>query len=139
MSSPFPKTRGIPLRTAQLTSSLYALDLGHLERGPSHTFSHPRLRCDTFYIKVAVKDDLIATGSSDAAVLLTSSNPTDWRKGAVALRGGHSKEVSDVSFSFGGDEVCSISDDMSARVWRNGTGVLGNAGEKGCGCGWAEI
>ena len=86
-----------------------------------------------------MKDDLIAMGSSDAAVLLTSSDPADWRKGAVVLRGGHSKEVSDVSFSFDGEEVCSISDDMSARVWRNGAGVLRDEREKGCGYGWAEI
>jgi len=48
--------------------------------------------------------------------------------------------VSDVSFSFGGgEEVCSISDDMVARVWRDGTGVVRDEGEKGCGYGWAEI
>lgn len=78
-------------------------------------------------------------GSSDSAVILASSDPTDWPRGAVVLRGGHAKEVSDVSFSFGGEEVCSISDDMVARVWRNGAGVLRDEGEKGCGYGWAEI
>lgn len=58
----------------------------------------------------------------------------------MVLRGGHSREVSDVSFSFGGgEEVCSISDDMVARVWRDGTGVVRNEGERDCGYGWAEI
>ncbi len=77
-------------------------------------------------------------GSSDVVVLLTSSNPSNWTKGAVVLRGGHSREVSDVSFTFEGEEVCSIGDDMVARVWRNGTGLLRDEGEKGCGYGWAE-
>ena len=52
--------------------------------------------------------------------------------------GGHTREVSDVSFTFCGGEVCSIGDDMIARVWRDGTGVLKDEGEKGCGFGWAE-
>ena len=56
----------------------------------------------------------------------------------MILRGGHSREVSDVSFTFEGDELCSIGDDMVARVWRNGTGLLRDEGEKGCGYGWAE-
>jgi WD40 repeat protein len=114
--------------------------------GPQHIFSHSRLRCDTFWIKLAIKNDLLAMGSSDAVVLLTSSDPRNWKKGpgAVVLKGGHSREVSDVSFSFEGGEVCSIGDDMIARVWRDGTRFLakeeGNDGEEtGCGWGWTEI
>lgn len=80
----------------------------------------------------------MATGSSDAVVLLMSSDPSHWSKGAVVLGGGHTREVSDVSFTFGGEEVCSISDDMVARVWRDGTGKLKDEGEKGCKWGWAE-
>jgi hypothetical protein len=104
-----------------------------------NTFSHTRLRCDTFWIKIAVKNDLIAMGSSDAVVLLTSSNPSQWGKGAVVLRGGHTREVSDVSFTFEGNEVCSVGDDLVGRVWRDGTGVLRDEGDMGCGWGWAEI
>jgi WD40 repeat protein len=77
-------------------------------------------------------------GSSDAVVILTSSNPSYWSKGAVVLKGGHSKEVSDVSFTFDGDQICSIGDDMIARVWRNGTGILRDEGNKSCGYGWTE-
>ena len=126
----------------QTNASLYSFDLGHLDHGPTNTFSHPRLRCDTFWIKIALQNDLIATGSSDAVVLLLSSNPAQWGRGAVVLRGGHAREVSDVSWSFdtgGGGEVVSISDDMVARVWRNGTGLVRDEGEMGCGYGWAEV
>ena len=35
--------------------------------------------------------------------------------------------------------VFRISDDMVARVWRNGTGVFTDEGERGCGYMWAEI
>jgi hypothetical protein len=86
-----------------------------------------------------VKNDLIATGSSDAVVVLTSADPKCWGKGAVVLKGGHTREVSDVSFSFTGEEVCSVGDDMVARVWRDGTGRLRDEGERGCGWGWAEV
>lgn len=57
----------------------------------------------------------------------------------MVLRGGHSTEVSDVSFTWDGDEVCSIGDDLSARVWRDGTGRGRDEGERGCGWGWAEM
>ena len=122
-----------------LICSIYSYDINHLHLGPRHTFSHPRLRCDTFWIKIAVKNDLLATGSSDAVVLLTSSNPSYWGKGAVVLKGGHSREVSDVSFTSESDEVCSIGDDLVGRVWRDGTGKVRDEGERGCGWGWAEM
>jgi WD40 repeat protein len=124
--------------------SLYSYNLNFLHLGPQHTFSHPSLRCDTFWIKIAVKNDLLATGSSDSVVLLLPSDPSNWRtktnssSSAVVLKGGHTREVSDVSFAYGGREVCSIGDDMIARVWRDGSGVLRDEGEKGCGFGWAE-
>ena len=142
-SLPSQKIHGNPQRTPNgrqtLIRSVYSYDIGHLNLGPSHTFSHPRLRCDTFWIKIAIKDHLLATGSSDAVVLLASSNPVEWCKGAVVLKGGHSREVSDVSFTFEGGEVCSIGEDMLARVWRDGTGRLRDEGEMGCGWGWAEM
>ena len=89
-----------------------------------------------------MKNNLIATGSSDSVVLLLPSNPTHWKNrnahsSAVVLRGGHTREVSDVSFTFCGDEVCSIGDDMIVRVWRDGSGVLKDEGGHGCGFGWA--
>ena len=85
-----------------------------------------------------MKNDLIAMGSSDCVVILGSANPEYWKRGGVVLRGGHAREVSDVSFSFTGEEICSISDDCIARVWRNGTGYLRDEMEKGCGWGWTE-
>jgi len=112
--------------------------MGNLDYGTTHTFSHPRLRCDSFWIKLSITDSLLATGSSEAVVLLTSSNPSHWGKGGVVLRGGHTREVSDVSFTYGGGEVCSVSDDMIVRVWRDGSGELRDEGERGCGYGWAE-
>lgn len=77
-------------------------------------------------------------------VVLTSSNPDHWQKGGVVLRGGHSREVSDVAFINGdtevnGEGVCSVGDDMIVRVWRDGSIKRdGNEDEKGCGFGWAE-
>ena len=121
-----------------LMFSIYAFELGHLSSGPTYTFSHSSLRCDTFWIKIAVKGDLLATGSSNAVVLLVSSNPASWNKGAVVLKGGHAREVSDVDFTFTGEEICSVGDDLIARVWRDGTGILRDEGERGCGWGWAE-
>jgi hypothetical protein len=125
-------------RYENLILSIYSFDIDHLSLGPTHIFSHPRLRCDTFWIKIAIKNNLLAMGSSDAVVLLAPANPEYWKKGAVVLRGGHTREVSDVSFTYGGGEVCSVGDDMVARVWRDGTGSLRDEGEKGCGWGWAE-
>jgi hypothetical protein len=78
-------------------------------------------------------------GSTDEVVLLTSSNPAFWERGAVVLKGGHTREVSDVSFTCDAQEVCSLGDDMVVRVWRDGTGVLRDEGERGCGWGWAEV
>ena len=85
-----------------------------------------------------MQDDLLATGSSDGVVLLTSSDPELWRKGSVVLRGGHSREVSDVGFVYGGGAVCSVGDDMIARVWRDGSAEIRDEGDRGCGYGWAE-
>src|SRR5947207_6995553 len=59
---------------------LYAYSTTHLDNGPLATFSHPHLKCDTFWIKLAVKNSLIATGSSDACVILLPSDPTQWRQ-----------------------------------------------------------
>jgi WD40 repeat protein len=87
---------------------------------------------------MSIQNDLLACGSSDAVVLLTSSDPRYWRKGAVVLKGGHSREVSDVGWVYGGGAVCSVGDDMIVRVWRDGTSELRNEGERGCGYGWAE-
>src|SRR5216117_1417696 len=90
-SLPSRKIHGKPqTRRQTLIRSIYSYDVGHLNFGPTHTFSHPRLRCDTFWIKIAIKDHLLATGSSDAVVLLASSNPAEWTKGAMVLKGGHS-------------------------------------------------
>jgi hypothetical protein len=128
----------------QADVSIYALSLNHLSHGPTHDFSHARLRCDSFWIKLAVQNDLLASGSSDAVVVLTSSNPDHWHKGGVVLRGGHSREVSDVAFIKGdtavnGEGVCSVGDDMVVRVWREGRGKRDeNEDERGCGFGWAE-
>lgn len=58
------------------------------------------------------------------------------------LKGGHSSEVGDVCFTYKGEEVCSIGDDMVGRVWRDGSSTRRSEdeiGEKGCGWGWAEI
>lgn len=77
-------------------------------------------------------------GSSDAVVILASAKPEYWSRGSVVLRGAHAKEVSDVSWSFTGEELCSISDDCVARVWRHGTEHLEDEMEKGCGWGWTE-
>jgi WD40 repeat protein len=128
-----------------LTCSIYALSLNHLSHGPTHSFSHPRLRCDTFWIKLAVQNDLLASGSSDGVVVLTSSNPDRWQRGGVVLRGGHSREVSDVAFVKGdtdvnGEGICSVGDDMVVRVWREGNRrkAAADEDERGCGWGWAE-
>jgi len=118
-------------------SSISSLSTIHLHLGPTAIFTHPALRCDTFFIKLAAKDSLIASGSSDGVVLLLSSDSRNWGRGGVVLKGGHSREVSDVAFATGG-EVCSVGDDMVVRVWRDGTGELRDEGEVGCGWGWVE-
>jgi hypothetical protein len=64
----------------------------------------------------------------------------------VVLRGGHSREVTDVGFTWGDGGVCSIGDDTVVRVWREDDGEDKERGrgegeerrEMGCGWGWAE-
>lgn len=140
-----------------INCSLYAYSSTHLDHGPIGTFSHPRLKCDTFWIKLAIKNDLIATGSSDASVILLPSSPDHWShpvtqsdtpsertSRGVVLRGGHSREVTDVAFTWGDGGVCSIGDDTVVRVWRErDVGENLEEGkererEMGCGWGWAE-
>jgi len=88
-----------------------------------------------------VKNTLLATESRDKCVLLVSSDPKNWDRGAVVLKRGHTREVLDVNFSFTGREtVCSIGDDIVGRVWRDGSSCNGESYDQsekmGCGWGW---
>lgn len=57
----------------------------------------------------------------------------------TALVGGHSKEVTDLTFTHDGDLV-TVGDDFSGRLWREDKEAAREArGTKGAGSGWAEV
>lgn len=135
--------------------------------GPIYGFRHPKLHATTFYVRLALrpaadnKSELLAVGSSDECAVLF---PTDerylsrgqtnsrfqrlnedipvYRHGTPLVRG-HSSEVTDMTWTHGGDLV-TVGDDVSARCWR-GEGpdardlrIGGETEGRRWGCGWAE-
>ncbi|KAF3908569.1 Jouberin [Orbilia brochopaga] len=129
--------------------NLYAYATSHVDLGPIHFYSHPKLKINTFYVKSAIsKDgDIIATGSTDGTVVLfpteeqylrpaeddelpvphgASASMTAARElrsgtGTALVEGHNGKEVTDVAWDVNGS-VMSISDDCVARIWRNDDG-----------------
>ncbi|KAA8914899.1 putative cell division cycle protein cdt2 [Sphaerosporella brunnea] len=124
-------------------SNVYAYATHHLQNGPMHAYSHPRLHAETFYVKGGISRDgkFVATGSSDGVACLfpteeryldkrisdtfvNNSHPLALAKylqvgRGVALVRGHDREVTDVTWTVGGDLV-TVSDNYTARCWRQG-------------------
>jgi WD40 repeat protein len=148
-------------------SNVYAYATHHLTNGPIHAYSHPRLHAETFYVKGGISRDgkFLATGSSDgvACVFPTEERYFDKKISTtftnsehmlsehlnvgrgVALVRGHDREVTDVTWTVGGDLV-TISDNYTARCWRQGekgeeAEDMRKGGEEGgrrWGWGWAD-
>lgn len=152
-------------------SVVYVYDTQHLSNGPIHAYTHPRLHASTFYVKSAISRDgkLFSTGSTDGCpivfptdekyldkMLYPRIHPEDSRAAQIskvmpvgygaALVRGYEKEVTDVTWTNGGDMVA-ISDDYLARCWRAGekgeeAESMRNGGEdegRRWGWGWAEV
>ncbi|KAK9446786.1 WD40-repeat-containing domain protein [Limtongia smithiae] len=107
---------------------VYMYSLSHtsspLAHAPLEILRHPRLRVDSFYVKLATGDDgSVYTGSSDGAVIVFPSGAVGGREGetqGVALVNAHdrNKEVTAVAYSSSTDSVISIADDYTCRRWR---------------------
>ncbi|EWC48218.1 hypothetical protein DRE_02322 [Drechslerella stenobrocha 248] len=153
--------------------NLYAYSTSHVDLGPIHFYSHPRLKTSSFYVKSAISRDgeVLATGSTDGVVVLfpteekylrpaeddemsglqhASASVTAARElrngmGTALVEGHGGKEATGVSWDIHGS-VVSISDDCSARIWRNDDGGVradqlrddGWTGGERHGCGWSE-
>ncbi|KAI5788632.1 WD repeat protein [Pyronema domesticum] len=149
-------------------SNVYAYSTRHLQQGPRHAYSHPRLHAETFYVKSDISRDgcFLATGSSDGVAIVFPTDEKLLEKGnqetflwkgeeielarhmrvgrGVALMRGHEKEVTDLSWTMGG-ELVTLGDDYRARCWRMGGDTaegLRESGEEGgrrWGWGWADM
>ena len=137
--------------------------------GPLYGFRHPQLQINSFYPKVSVRKadpgrghaELLAIGSSDSCAMLFPTSPRYLNKGTevpgsrekdgvpvygcgVPLVRGHTKEVTGVSWTVGG-ELVTVADDFTARCWREDAGMarnlrVGGEGEgRRWGKGWAEL
>ncbi|KAJ5250117.1 hypothetical protein N7489_000527 [Penicillium chrysogenum] len=142
--------------------------------GPLYGFRHPRLQISSFYVKLAVRKashdhpEMLATGEHEISSRIPASQdfPFTTRSGlrrtnsGIGLSGrledtipihqsgtplieGHQKEVTGLSWTPSG-ELISVSDDYSARCWREGPEAreLRNDGEsegKRWMCGWADM
>lgn len=97
-----------------------------------------------------------ATGSPSMRTMVRPDDTIPIFTCGAALTGGHGREVTSVAWSSGGNELVTVSDDMSVRCWREGmrdeAGALRRLGreEEGEGgaaaaaaarwkCGWADI
>lgn len=162
---------GARLYTLCRDSVVYVYDTQHISNGPIHAYTHPRLHASTFYVKSAISRDgrLFSTGSSDGCpivfptdekyldkMLYPRIHPEDSRASQIskavpvgygaALVRGYEKEVTDVTWTNGGDMVA-ISDDYLARCWRAGESgeeaeSMRDGGEdegRRWGWGWAEL
>lgn len=118
----------------------YALLDGQQSTEPIEVLRHPRLKVDTFYVKLSVLSDpnaisaaglasgYVSCGSSDGSVVVFPSSARckndllqmekdERRRVGTAFVNGHRKEASGLSWTDTGS-LLSISDDMTARRWK---------------------
>jgi len=121
--------------------------------GPLYGIRHPKLWTTSFYIHSSIRkassthEELLAVGSGLAAggpMLFSTNekilkNPISQKHNSFPvynsgtwLTGGHSAEVTGVAWTSEG-ELVSLSDDGTARAWREGTGSRHH------GWGWADV
>ncbi|KAF3930573.1 hypothetical protein ABW19_dt0203747 [Dactylella cylindrospora] len=153
--------------------NMYAYATSHMNKGPIHFYSHPKLKTNSFYVKSSISRDgeILATGSSDGAVVLfatdekylqlaeddglpiphgapasvTAGRELMSGRGTALIEGHNGKEVTGVAWDMDGS-VMSISDDYTARIWRNDDNgvraeelrVDGWANGERHGCAWSE-
>lgn len=105
-----------------LNASVYAYSTTHVSGGHVMSYTHPKLKADTFYVKTAVSRDgnFLACGSSENCVVLfpvahVGAN-RQCQEAATLIRG-HTKEVTGVAWTTEGN-IVSGSDDLCVRTWR---------------------
>lgn len=121
--------------------------------GPLYGLRNKRLTTSSFYIRSSIRkatnahDELLAVGSGGAAngPVVFGTDEKMLRQSTVQknegfpiyetgtwLRGAHTAEVTGVAWTSEG-ELVNLSDDGTARVWREGTGGRQHD------CGWADV
>ena len=82
--------------------------------GPLYGLAHAGLRVGSFYVKAAVRGELLAVGNSEGAPVVFG---TGGKSEGTALRGAHGREVTSVAWTPGG-ELVAVGDDCAASCWR---------------------